>query len=225
MDTDNVLIRVNRLTLTHEGVDIHSGKEFTFLAGRSYLVTGPFDAVNIQLLKIIGGVQPPPGKGRVLFRGHDLYESRGEVIKGIKKKMAYISSEGILISNLTVAENLFLPVRYHDPGFDPEAVTASIRQGFDFFGIPDILDKRPAEISFYLKKKLAFVRASLLEPEVVLVDKPLFNLDKLDQDKVALWLEEQKKKGVTLIIASHWASALASLIDEFIELGNNNSKE
>lgn len=218
MNTQNDLIRVRDLTLTHEGSAIYREADLSIREGAAYLVTGPFDAINVSLLKIMGGVQPPPGKGRVYFRGADLYESSDDVIKEIKKKMSYIFSEGILISNLTVEENLLLPIRFHDPDFNRDAVMEAIRRNFDFFEIPGILSRRPAEISFYLKKKLAFVRASLNEPEAFLVDKPLFNLDKRDQDRVVLWLEEQKKSGVTLVIASRWVSALASLIDETIEL-------
>jgi ABC-type lipoprotein export system ATPase subunit len=215
------LLTVNHLNLCAEGIDISPDTCFSIKKGRGYLITGPYEILNTFLLKVIGGILPP-GTGdcrcEIFFKGKDIYESSELEIEEIKKKISFVFCEGTMISNLSVKENLLLPIGYHCPGFDRNTVMEKIKKGFDFFEIPDVLEKRPAEISYYVKKKLAFIRASLQEPELLLADKPLFNLDENDRGKTVRFLEDMKSDGTTLVVASGYSPDFESLIDEFIIL-------
>jgi len=213
------LVSVLNLNLGVDGIRICPDTGLSIKKQQGYLVTGPFENANVFLLQVIGGILPPgQGQGRVLFQGSDIYESDEGEIKKIKQKIAFIFSEGTMISNLTVKENLLLPVQYHYPGYDEAAVMEKIGKDFDYFGIAGVLEKRPAEISYYERKKLAFIRASLQEPELILMDKPMFNLEEYDQNQVIRYLEDLKAKGTTFIIVSQCVSLVQSLIDEAILL-------
>lgn len=220
---DVELVEVSHLDLEVEGIEIFSNTSFSIKKNRGYLITGPNEEANLVLLKIIGGIVSPqsvlPGqRGRVLFLGTDIYEDPEGEIRKIKKKIAFVFREGTMISNLTVRENMLLPFRFHSPDDDCAAALKKVEADFHFFGIPDVLDKRPDLVSYRIKKKLAYIRASLQEPELILLEKPMFNLEEEDCLQVLHYLENLKKNGMTFIIASRYQLILETLIDEAIVL-------
>lgn len=185
----------------------------------AYLIDGPNDSINIALLKTIGGLLPPSlEESRILFRGTDIYNTDDKELKEIRKNISFVFSEGTMISNLSVRENLFLPIQYHYPHYDFNTVLNIIKKDFDYFGIPDILDKRPAELSYNRKKLLAFIRASIQEPKAIMIDKPLFNLDDDYHSLVIHYLNIIKNKGTALVIVNRFHPGLDSIIDEHIIL-------
>jgi phospholipid/cholesterol/gamma-HCH transport system ATP-binding protein len=220
---DVELVVVSHLDLEVEGIEIFSNTSFSIKKHRGYLITGPNEEVNLVLLKVIGGILPPqsvhPGQqGRVFFLGTDIYEDHEKEIRKIKKKIAFVFCEGTMISNLTVRENMLLPFRFHYPDDNCAAAVEKIEADLHFFGIPDVLDKRPDLVSYRIKKKLAYIRAALQEPEVILLEKPMFNLEEEDRLQVLHYLENLKKNGMTFIIASRYQLILETLIDEAIVL-------
>lgn len=222
-DSTGELLTVQHLYLEAEGFAKGAVLDFSIKRERVYLVTGPNDEANVLLLKIMGGLLPPrsPGPnqpGRVFFQGTDLYEGSDYEIKQAKKKIAFVFRDGTMISNLTIKENLLLPCQYHYPERDCTAVMADLERDFRFFHLPDVLDKRPDLVSYGVKKKLAFIRASLQEPELMLVEKPMFNLEEEDREQVFHYLADLKKKGVAFIMVSHFQSLIEPLIDEAIVL-------
>jgi ABC-type lipoprotein export system ATPase subunit len=220
------LLEVRRLTLTMEGRDIIRDANFSITERRGCRITGAGDETDSKALKTIGGIHPPLNPHtRIFFQGTDIYEAAGNELKKIKKKIAFIFREGTLISNITIKENLLLPLKYHYPDCDMSAVMERIAEDFYFFQIPPVLDKRPAEVSYCLKKKLALIRASLREPELILVDRPLFNLEGPDREQVVRYLEALKQKGKTFIFVSRSPEILQSLIDETITLHNERTEE
>jgi phospholipid/cholesterol/gamma-HCH transport system ATP-binding protein len=220
---DVELVEISHLDLEVGGIEIFSNTSFSIKKNRGYLITGPNEEANVLLLKIIGGIVPPQSihpnqRGRVLFLGTDIYENRESEIRKIKKKIAFVFREGTMISNLTIRENMLLPFRFHWPDDNCVGALEKIKADFHFFAIPDVLDKRPDLVSYSLKKKLAYIRASLQEPELILVEKPMFNLDEEDCLQVLRYLENLKKTGMTFIIASRFQLILETLIDEAIVL-------
>ena len=220
---DVELVEVSHLDLEVEGVEIFSDTGFSIKKNRGYLVTGPHEEANILLLKIIGGILAPRSlrskqPARVLCLGTDIYEDSEREIKKIKKKIAFVFREGTMISNLTVRENMLLPFRFHCPDQSCSVALEKVKADFDYFGIPDLLDKRPDLVSYCQKKKLSFIRASLQKPELMLLEKPMFNLDEEDRQQVLHYLKNLKKNGMTLIVASRSRLILDTLIDEAIVL-------
>jgi phospholipid/cholesterol/gamma-HCH transport system ATP-binding protein len=220
---DVELVEDCHLDLEVEGVEIFSNMSFSIKKNRGYLITGPNEEANLVLLKIIGGLVPPQSvqphqRGQVLVLGTDIYDDREKEIKEVKKRIAFVFREGTMISNLTIRENMLLPFRFHCPDDNCGAALEKIEADSQFFGIPDVLDKRPELVSYCLKKKLAYIRASLQEPDLILLEKPMFNLEEEDRLQVLRYLENLKRNGMTFIIASRYQLILETLIDEAIVL-------
>jgi len=187
--------------------------------GKGYLITGSNETMKTTLLKAMGGLVPYDEiQGQVSFQGVDLYDASEDELQEVKKKIAFVFAEGTLISNLSIRENLLLPVRYHSPGADVSPWLQKIEEGFRYWDIPTVLDYRPAEISYSTRKAITFLRAALREPLLILLDKPLFNLAAKDRQRVRPYLEMLKQKGTALVITSHYDDQLESLMDETIQV-------
>jgi len=214
------LISVRNLTITVRQQVLLRNLDLDIEAGRCCLVTS--SVAGVHFLKAVAGFATHESlEGSVFFQGEDLYAAGEKRIKELKRRIAYVFSEGTMISNLTVAENLELPVRFHHPEMDAAALKETIRRKLDDFELPDVLKYRPAQLSYYVLKKLAFIRAVLLDPCLILLDKPMFNLENKDSEQVLAFLADLKRKGVTLVMVSQFSSLMEPLIDVTIDIKGN----
>ncbi|MCP5054891.1 MAG: ATP-binding cassette domain-containing protein [bacterium] len=224
-DSERELLTLRNVSLEPEGIPVLRDANYSFAPHQGYLITGPDETANVFLLKTIAGILPyGDHSGQILFKGRDIYNTMEQELKEIKRQMAFIFREGTMISNLTIKENLLLPIQYHQPDHDIASVIGKIKEGLDYFRVPDVLDRRPESLSYSVNKKLSFIRASLREPEMIMIDKPMFNLDDRDREQVAEYLEGLKNKGVTLVMISHSPSLLKGLVDETIILEGGELK-
>lgn len=86
---------------------------------------------------------------------------------------------GGLINNLTVYENLILPLRYHK--IKNLHHHEQVMRYLEIFGLVDFKDKRPSSISGGMKKEICVIRALILEPEVLLLDDPTTGMSILNK--------------------------------------------
>jgi ABC-type multidrug transport system ATPase subunit len=212
---EHELVALRGLSINLDGVPVLGNCDFSMKEQQGYLVRGSDENAKVALIKTIAGIYPRYHvAGRVLFRGVDIYDAPEDELKRIRKQVAYVFFDGTMISNLTIAENLLLPVQYHNPGYDRAAVKQKIADGLDYFKIPDILDQRPDALFYTVKKKLSFIRAALMEPQLIVIDKPMFNLDEKDRELVVNYLVQLKTGKTAFLLVTQFPTLLEGLIDE-----------
>lgn len=209
LELDSVFFEHDEEVLLH---DIN----LQFAKARTYLVTCEPDGGKSLLLKIAGGIICPT-KGSVKLNGEELYDETKR--NRLTKIIGSVFQESTLISNLSVEENILLPIKYLNPHYDKKEITLEILNLLRYFEIRTaVLKKRPANVSNSTKKLINIIRAIITKPVIYLIDDPLFNLDAVDRKKVAKKLLELKQNGETLIIASNDRSLIEILADEVILL-------
>ncbi|HPT73151.1 MAG TPA: ATP-binding cassette domain-containing protein [Candidatus Cloacimonadota bacterium] len=82
--------------------------------GETLFLSGAGESGRSLLLKIMAGILPP-SHGKVLYDGIDLYEAEPDTLKTIKREIGFSFQVDGLLSNLTVEENILLPVRFFEP--------------------------------------------------------------------------------------------------------------
>ncbi|MGZ3253678.1 MAG: hypothetical protein ACXU7D_05165 [Burkholderiaceae bacterium] len=104
-------------------------------------------------------------------------------------KTAYVQSDGGLISNLRVGENMILPAVYH---FDtlPEKLETGIvsilaELGYDNIAATALLAKLPADLTVFERRLVSFVRAVILEPAVIVYDSLWADLSEDELERVS----------------------------------------
>lgn len=188
------------------------GKEITYpvLKGISFEVNqGEFIGVmgasgcgKTTLLKAIGMLEKP-NEGKVLYKGKPTEEIYGDNLARIRRtEIAFIFQDYYLMDSLTVKENIMLPLILNENDIKESEETASriAKQ----FGIGDLLEKKPYELSGGEKQRTAICRAMSENPELIFADEPTGNLDSNSSMQVITTLKEiNEKMGKTIIMVTH----------------------
>ena len=166
-------------------------------------ILAPVEEKTAILLKIIGGITQPTG-GRVIINGIDLFNSDRETLESVRKKMAFVFERKAILSNLSIRENLLLPLNYHYPDVSIEEKMQKIHALFDHFGIHhEILSDRPARLHPQALKMMLLIRAFAMDPEIIIYDNPLTDLELTFKKTVAEYIKRLKtEKQVTQIFFS-----------------------
>jgi ABC-type sulfate/molybdate transport systems ATPase subunit len=134
-------------------------------------------------------------------------------------KVGYVFDEGIMLSNLSLQENLMLPLRWLNPHLDEEQTGLLIQNWMQSFELKLDLSKRPVAYHPGQLKLLGFVRTLLLDPKVMLIDDPFFLLNKIER-KVLLKVLSELRNTYPMLIASIDDEFGAEFADEVIDLSS-----
>ena len=130
-----------------------------------------------------GIMQPLRGAFRVF--GHELGAGFEHELMPTRLRLGLVFDGGRVLSHLTVAENIALPMRYHRNLTLSEA-EAQTHALLEFAGLSDWAARTPGGMRRNLQQRVGLARALALKPEVLLLDNPLSGLDPRD---AAWWLE------------------------------------
>lgn len=168
--------------------------------GEMILLWGRNGSGKTTLLNLLGCVDTPT-KGRILVDGQDTSEiSQRQLAKLRLHQIGYVFQSHNLIEDLTVRENVYLPLRIAKSKNAEQRMTSLLKT----FGIDALSRKRPNEISGGEGQKVAIARALANNPSVMLADEPTASLD---SESCGIVLDAFKKIRenfeTTIVVASH----------------------
>ncbi|MCK5149841.1 ABC transporter ATP-binding protein [Candidatus Pacearchaeota archaeon] len=178
-----------------DGVDI-SIKQGEFVA-----VMGPSGSGKSTCMNLIGSLDIPT-KGVIYLDNEDissLSESDLAVLRG--KKVGFIFQQFNLIPNLTVKENVMLPMMFQGESKQERENVAE--ELLVKVGLGDRMKFYPNQLSGGQQQRVAIARSLANDPEVILADEPTGNLDTKTGKKVIDFLKSLNKEGKTVIMVTH----------------------
>ena len=125
------------------------------------------------------------------------------------------SKRTILVSTLTVAENIAFPMEW--AGKSGEEVEKRVAELLETVGLLGRANHFPSQLSGGEQQRVAFARALANDPELILADEPTGNLDDKNGMKIVEVLQLLKSKGKTVIVATHDAQ-IKQLADQVLSL-------
>jgi lipooligosaccharide transport system ATP-binding protein len=185
------------------------GIDFEVEPGTCFGFLGPNGAGKTTTMKMIYGLATVGG-GELRVLGLDARTER----RAIKSRLGVVPQETNLDGELTVLENLLVQASYF--GIDSETAETRARELLDFTQLGDRRDDRVQSLSGGMKRRLLVARALIGEPELVVLDEPTTGLD--PQARLAVWrsLESLKRRGVTLLLTTHYMEEAARLCDRLV---------
>ena len=188
-------------------------------AGCCTVFMGPAGSGKSSLLKIAAGLIPPQD-GTVEFQGKNWdIVSEHENIE-LRAKMGFVFQNGALWANKSIYQNIELPLLYHHQRLTKDEVRNKIHQISKELGIEDQLPFRPSQLSLGEQKIVSFVRAIVLDPEVLFLDDPTASLDSQSRDVMLSHVESLHKKKRTLILVTQDPTVTSQLADRLVILKN-----
>ena len=212
------MLRVNHLyksyqtgTVTYE---VLKDVSFEVKRGEFVAVLGPSGSGKSTLLNCISCFIPHD-KGEILLDGKDLSKLKERQIAKVRnEKLGFVFQDFMLLDGLTVFENVCIPKVIREEPY--RKMEEKAKELLAMFGIEQIKDKYPAEISGGQKQRTAVARALMNEPLLILADEPTGNLDSRSSEAVIkAFLEAKRKLGATTFMVTH-DSFSASYCDRVI---------
>jgi len=144
--------------------------------------------------------------GEVMMQGIDgnlLNLSEEELIKIRGNKIGFIFQSFNLIDELSVFDNVALPLRYHHSKPNPQVIKERVNECLSLVGLSHRVSHKPNQLSGGQQQRVAIARALVAKPAILLVDEPTGNLDSKSGDQVMDVLNELNKNGTTICMVTH----------------------
>lgn len=225
MNLDKI-IEVNKLrksyTLMQNSVDVLQGINFTVDKGEFISIMGPSGSGKSTLLQIIGGLDNP-SCGNVIISGNNIGKMKDRELSTFRRRnLGFIFQFFNLVEGLTALENVALPML-----LDGKSFSHIQKKGKNLLaqvGLEDKFDHYPNQLSGGQMQRVAFCRALINEPDLILADEPTGNLDhKASIDIMRMLAKISQEHKQTILMVTHdsetvgYGTRVIHLIDGNIE--------
>ena len=221
-------------------MDILQTKDLTKYYGEEPLVVKALDGITLQieqgsftaivgtsgsgkstLLHMLGGLDMPTG-GSVVVDGQSLGKmSRSELTIFRRRKIGFIFQNYNLIPNLTIYDNIVLPVELDGRSVDRQYLDKIV----SVLGLEGKLERKPNKLSGGQQQRAAIARALITKPALILADEPTGNLDsRTSQEVVGLLQATGRKFHQTIVMITH-NDEIAQIADRTIRIEDGRIAE
>ncbi|MBN2686306.1 MAG: ABC transporter ATP-binding protein [Pontiellaceae bacterium] len=205
MEQTKKLIQVEDLhkIFTTEEVETHalSGVNLEICEGEYVTVAGPSGCGKSTMLSILGLLDSPT-KGKYLLNGTPVENLDALQRAHIRnKEVGFIFQSFNLIGDLTVLENVMLPLTYRK--MPSSERTACAKNALERVQMSHRMKHYPAQLSGGQQQRVAVARALAGNPSILLADEPTGNLDSTNGDIVMDLLADLHKNGTTVCMVTH----------------------
>jgi phospholipid/cholesterol/gamma-HCH transport system ATP-binding protein len=178
------------------------GVDLTINKGETMVVIGRSGCGKSVLLKHIIGLLKPD-QGQILVDGEDIVSYNDNQLNKVRQKFGMLFQAAALFDSMTVDENVGLGLREHTKM--PEAeIKEKVKTTLKLVGLSGIEEKKPAELSGGMKKRVGLARAIAMDPEYVLYDEPTTGVDPIMADVInELIIHLRNTLSITSIAVTH----------------------
>lgn len=196
------MLEARDLVLAFGATPALRGASVTVATGELLAVMGPSGSGKSTLLHCLAGILVPDS-GEVHVAGQRL-DDRSEAERSAlrRSRFGFVFQSGQLVPELTVEENVALPLLL--AGTRRPAAVATARGWLDRMGLGDVGGRRSGELSGGQAQRVALARGLVAEPDVVFADEPTGSLDSLAGEQVMeLLVGAVRGQGTTVVLVTH----------------------
>ncbi len=190
-------IRIDKLTFDYGGerpaVDTLS---FDIAKGEFIGLLGPSGCGKSTTLRMFAGLLAPTS-GKIIMGGEDIVSR-----PPWERNLGLVFQSYALFPHMTVAQNVAFGLRLRKVGKEESA--ARVAEALRAVRLEGFGNRRPAELSGGQQQRVAIARAIVIEPEILLLDEPLSNLDARLRDEMRFEIRDiQSRTGITTLFVTH----------------------
>ena len=175
--------------------------DLTIKKGESLSIIGPSGSGKSTLMHIIGLLDKAT-TGNYILDGEDISNVNSNKLATLRnQKIGFVFQSFHLLQGTTAWENVALPLSYSRKN-NKEKKDQAIRY-LDLVGLKKWANHKSNELSGGQMQRVAIARSLVNNPEIILADEPTGNLDSKTGEEILKILEDQKKRGITVILVTH----------------------
>ncbi len=201
------------------GQPVLKGIDLVINRGETITIIGRSGEGKSVLLKHIIGLFRPDS-GSIFIDGEDITRHKTSDLYRLRRRFGVLFQGSALFDSLTVGENVGLALREHKvfPEFEIRRIVAEKLARVD---LKDVENKKPAELSGGMKKRVGLARAIAMSPEYILYDEPTTGLDPITADSINdLIVQLKTDLKITSIAVTHDMASAYKISDRIAMLFN-----
>jgi len=189
-------VTIERVSFGYGGAPVLDDVSLEIAKGEFFAFLGPSGSGKTTLLRLVAGFGMP-SSGTIKVGSRDVTD-----VPPWQRNVGMVFQSYALWPHMTVAGNVAFGLEQR--GLPRDQIDAKVKRGLDLVGLAHLANRRPAQLSGGQQQRVALARTLVIEPEVLLLDEPLSNLDaklrvEMRQEIAAL----QRKLGLTTIYVTH----------------------
>ncbi len=189
-------IRIEGLGVTYGSYQVIEGLSLAIEPGSFFTLLGPSGCGKTTLLRTIAGFIEASA-GQILFGGADVTR-----LPAHRRNIGMVFQDYALFPDKTVNDNVAYGLRAR--GEEGALMRRKVGEALERVGLGHLGDRHPAALSGGQRQRVALARALVIQPQVLLMDEPLSNLDaKLRLQVRATITELQREAGITTVFVTH----------------------
>jgi len=175
---------------------------FKIEKGEFVSLMGASGSGKSTLLYLIGGLDKPT-EGDIFINDEDINKMKEKKLAALRRKdIGFVFQFYNLVQNLTVEENIMLPVIMD--GQKEKDYKERLEKILRIIGLEDKRKALPNQLSGGQQQRVSIARAIILSPSLILADEPIGNLDsKSGKEVMDLFKSINKEEGITILQVTH----------------------
>lgn len=206
----------------HKKFDEHvvlDGVNLKINSGETTVIIGRSGCGKSVLLKHIIGLMKPDS-GSILVDSKDVAKMEDKQLNALRMKFGMLFQGAALFDSLSVLENVGFSLIEHKHE-DPDIIKKRVKECLELVGLRGIENKKPAELSGGMRKRVGLARAICLRPQIMLYDEPTTGVDPIMGDSINdLIIELHNKLKVTSVAVTHDMTSAYKIADKIAMLYN-----
>lgn len=197
---------------------------FAVPPGSFLSILGPSGCGKTTTLRMIAGLERPDG-GEIRIGGAVMSSaSSREFVAPERRRVGFVHQSYALWPHMNVAQHLAYPL--HRRGVPKGEVVGRVQRVLDLVQLADLHKRYPSELSGGQQQRVALARAIIQDPDVLLLDEPLSNLDASLRGQMGLELRAlQRRLGSTAVYVTHDRLEALSLSDYMLVMNEGHEVE
>ncbi|MEL8054823.1 MAG: cell division ATP-binding protein FtsE [Pseudomonadota bacterium] len=199
---DEASVRLDGVSLSYERTgEVLSEIDLKLASGSFTFLTGPSGAGKSSLLKLLY-LAHAPDRGVVRLFGRATHDLKRQQLSALRRRIGVVFQEFRLLSHLTAAENVALPLRV--AGRKASSYRQEVTDLLRWVGLGERMDAPIPSLSGGEQQRVAIARALINKPDLVIADEPTGNVDEeMGRRILRLLAELNRRAGTTVLIATH----------------------
>lgn len=212
-----MLLEAKNLSKHFGGIVALDELDFQMRDGEITGLIGANGAGKTTFFNLTTGVLTPTSGG-VYFDGQEITNRKPHEICHLGISRTFQSPQPF--TELNVEQNLRI-ARHFGPGTRKAAVTLSVDEVVELFGLAESLDRSPDELQFVEQKYLDLARALLTDPDLVLLDEIMAGLNPSEKNDLVEYIQElHKEYGMEFLVIEHDLNVIRRVCDRIIVIDN-----
>ena len=209
---DSQLISIENLSFSRGERRIFNNISLSIPRGKITAIMGPSGTGKTTLLKLIGG-QITPDEGRIMVDGENIHHLKRSDLYTLRKRMGMLFQSGALLTDMSVYENVALPLREHTE-LSESMIRTLVVMKLQAVGLRGARTLMPNELSGGMARRVALARAMVLDPMMIMYDEPFTGQDPISLGTLVKLIKQfNDSLGLSSIIVSHDVAETLSIAD------------